>query len=108
MLSVITVPRLLSLIAIALNGTIVATLDPTLSNHLYAAPYGYSANKVGLMFTVSSVLYIIASIPVGWLMDKTNAYGPAVASKVCKSTQAGGFFFLGLSFLVLGSVLTLI
>jgi hypothetical protein len=34
MVSVLTVKRTLSLVAIALNGTIVATLDPTLSNKL--------------------------------------------------------------------------
>ena len=44
----------------------VATLDPTLSNKLIIAPFHYSANKVGLLFTVSSVLYIISSVPVGW------------------------------------------
>ena len=35
-------------------------------------------------------------------MDKTSAYGPKVASKVCKYTQAGGFFSLAISFAMLG------
>ena len=38
--AVLTPSRLLSLIAIALSGTIVATLDPTLSHKLYEQPYG--------------------------------------------------------------------
>lgn len=100
--SVLSFKRLISLIAIALNGTIVATLDPTLSNKLFAQPFGYSADKVGLLFTVSSVLYIIASVPVGWMMDRTNSHGAQYASKVCKLTQSSAFFFLMVCFMMLG------
>ena len=100
--SVLSLKRLLSLVAIALNGTIVATLDPTLSNKLFSAPFGYSADKVGLLFTVSSVLYIISSVPVGWMMDRTNAHGAQYASKVCKLTQSGAFFALAACFVLLG------
>jgi MFS family permease len=100
--SVLTYKRLLSLIAIALNGTVVATLDPTLSNKLFSAPFEYDADKVGLLFTVSSVLYIIASMPVGWLMDKSSTYGPQLKSKVCKATQGLGFIMLAICFTMLG------
>eukprot|EP00039_Didymoeca_costata_P001180 m.50404 g.50404 ORF g.50404 m.50404 type:complete len:784 (+) comp10669_c0_seq1:87-2438(+) len=94
--------RLLSLVAIALSGTIVATLDPTLSHKLYKEPYGYDADRVGLVFMMSSMLYIIISVPVGWAIDKTNAFRPSLASSICKIIQATGFFFLALCFVMLG------
>lgn len=51
---------------------------------------------------MSSLLYIVVSVPVGRLMDKTNSYGPESASQICKLVQAGGFYCLALAFAMLG------
>lgn len=97
--------RLFTLVALVLSGAVVASLDPTLSVRLYEKPYNMKAAKVGLVFMVSSIAYIVTSIPVGWSVDKASkrAENDAKAgSKMCKTIQALGFFFLFVAFALLG------
>ena len=54
----------------ALSGTVVATLDPTLIYRLEAAPFGFSDAYVSYMFMASSVVYVVTSVPIGWLVDR--------------------------------------
>merc|ERR550532_1409263 len=61
--SILTPSRTLTLGAIALSGTIVATLDPTLAYRLSDDPFNYSASMVGVVFMISSVAYTATSVP---------------------------------------------
>jgi MFS family permease len=56
--SVMSPSLVLTTIAIALSGTVVATLDPTLADRLGAAPLNMNTTKIGLMFMISSVSYV--------------------------------------------------
>merc|ERR1719216_711000 len=68
--NIFTPSRVLTLGAIALSGTIVATLDPTLAFRLSDAPFFYDEGLIGVVFMVSSISYTLVSIPVGILVDK--------------------------------------
>ena len=113
----------LSVIAIALSGTIVATLDPTLAFRLstckqncttshgntynassfpawvdgHPAPFDLSEEVVALFFTYSSVTYVLVSIPVGWIVDRYQSN-----ARVYKIIQAIGFVLLSLTFALVG------
>lgn len=104
----------LSVVAIALSGTIVATLDPTLAYRLstvgnastfpawvdgHPSPFNYSEASVALFFTCSSITYVITSIPVGWLVDR-HPNSP----RVFKGIQLVGFLLLAISFALLGPI----
>ena len=94
---VLTFPRTISLVAIAMNGAIVATLDPTLEYRLEDEPINYSASMTGLVFMASSIAYTLTSIPVGMSLDRNPANGC-----LFKSVQAFGFIMLAVCFIVLG------
>lgn len=94
--------RVLTLGAIALSGTIVATLDPTLAYRLDEAPYHYNSAKIGLVFMVSSIAYTLVSIPCGWAVDQLPYDNLPYASRMCKRIQAAGFYSLAICFAMLG------
>ena len=105
----------LSVVAIALSGTIVATLDPTLAYRLSTAggnastypawinahpsPFDYSEATVAMFFTYSSITYVITSIPVGWVVDRYPE-----SPRVFKGIQAVGFVLLAICFALLGPI----
>ena len=95
----LSVPVQLTLFAIALNGLVVATLDPTLAYRLAGAPFNFSASRVGAMFSISSVAYVATSVPVGWVVDRHES-NPGVY----KLVQSTGFFALFVTFALLGPV----
>ena len=96
--SVMSTSMILNIGAVALSGTIVATLDPTLSFRLgQGSSFNLSDTMVGVWFMVSSIVYVVASIPVGWVVDKYKG-----ESKVFKTLIAVGFFSLFLTFCFLG------
>ena len=88
----------LSWIGYALNGTIVATLDPTLETKLDDAPFNCSSTVVGLVFMASSVVYTFVTYPVGYFSD-TRWKGK---SRVLKFVLAVSMFSLFLCFALLG------
>ena len=57
-----TFSLLLTLIAIALSGTAVGTLDPLLLYRLGYQPFNFSSSTIGLFFTISSIPYVVASL----------------------------------------------
>ena len=83
----------LGLASVALSGTVVATLDPTLIYRLEAQPFTFSDAWVSYMFMFSSVVYVAVSIPIGKLVD-TAASSP----RALKATTALGFVVLALTF----------
>jgi len=96
--SVLSLSMMLDIGAIALSGSIVATLDPTLSYRLgKGSSFDMSSTMVGVWFMISSIVYVIASVPVGWLVDRHKDN-----SCVFKSMIAFGFFLLFLTFTFLG------
>ena len=106
---VISASSVTTLVALALNGTFVATLDPTLARrlgdaHPFAAPsrrhtegFEWSESTIGLFFMLSSILYTLVSIPVGYVIDVF-----AGNSMVLKLIQALGFLVLAVCFFLLG------
>ena len=86
----------LNLLAVAISGTAVATLDPTLPYRLSAAPLGLSATAVSLFFFFSSLVYVVVSVPIGWLVDR---YADRPAG--FKAITGSGFVVLALSFALL-------
>lgn len=68
--SVLIPSRVLTLVAIGLSGTVVATLDPTLAFRLGEEPFNYSSSMIGVVFMISSISYTATSIPVGWAIDQ--------------------------------------
>eukprot|EP00494_Astrolonche_serrata_P023238 UN23496 len=99
--SVYTTSRMLTLGAIALNGTIVATLDPTLTYRLQEKPFHYSSYMIGIVFMASSISYTLVSIPVGWLIDLLPMDNVIYSSRSCKYVQGAGFFSLTVCFMML-------
>lgn len=96
--SVFSLSMALDILAVAISGTIVATLDPTLEYRLGpGSSFNESSTMVGMWFTISSVVYVAASIPVGWLVDKYKG-----DTFVFKMSIAGGFFALAITFTFLG------
>jgi len=96
--SVMTWSMILDIGAVALSGTIVATLDPTLAYRLgTTSEFGMSSSMVGVWFMISSIVYVVASIPVGWLVDRHKGN-----TLVFKSAIALGFFALAITFAFLG------
>ena len=101
---VISPSFVLSLVAVLVSSLVVSTLDTCLAirlgafvpsiNHMNLAPY-----VVGLFFSAPSIVYLVASIPVGWLIEKFGEN-----SRVFKMIQAAGFGFIALSFGLLGPI----
>ena len=85
------------LASIALSGTIVGTLDPTLQWRLSAAPFRFQPDGVSLFFFYSSVVYVLTATPIGRLVDSATP-----SSRLYKFITATGFFVLFLSFFLLG------
>ena len=85
------------LASIALSGTIVGTLDPTLQWRLSAAPFRFQPDGVSLFFFYSSVVYVLTATPIGRLVDSAKP-----SSRLYKLITATGFFVLFLSFFLLG------
>lgn len=100
--SVLNKSRVITLIAMALSGTFVAALDPTLANKLTAEPFDMSEPQIGLVFMISSLGQIGLSLPIGWITDKMSKRGRKTASRVNKLLQGGGFYVLFLTFFLLG------
>lgn len=94
--------RVITLIAMALSGTFVAALDPTLANHLTAEPFDMSEPQIGLVFMISSLGQIGLSLPIGWITDKMSKRGRRTATRVNKMLMSGGFYILFLTFFLLG------
>ena len=112
--SVLSISSVTTLLALAINGGFVASLDPTLALRLGAATpftggrsrtlgradvrgFGWSETTIGLYFMMSSILYTLISIPLGWVIDTV-----AGNSCVLKLIQAAGFACLAASFFLLG------
>ena len=87
----------LNLMSIALSGTIVGTLDPTLQWRLSAAPFQFDSDAISLFFFYSSVVYVLTSTPTGRLVDQM-----APSSRLYKSITAAGFLILFVTFALLG------
>jgi DHA1 family inner membrane transport protein len=100
--AVMTPNVVLTVVALALNGGIVASLDPTLAYRLGAAPFGFNSAEVGLFFMYSSVSYILVSMLLGPLIDRVSTKPSAL-----KLIQAGAFFVLFISFALMGPLLFL-
>ena len=98
MSDVLTWSFALSWIGYALNGTIVATLDPTLETKLDDSPFNSSSTIVGLVFMASSVVYTFVTYPVGHFSD-TRWQGK---SQVLKFVLAISMFSLFVCFALLG------
>jgi len=90
---------LLGFASIGLSGTLVGTLDPTLSYRLSAPPFSFSDTQVGFFFTYSSLVYIVVSIPIGRVADahKEN-------SRLFKAITSSGFVALFLTFALLAPI----
>ncbi len=98
MSDVLTWSFALSWIGYALNGTIVATLDPTLETKLDDPPFNSSSTVVGLVFMASSIIYTLVTYPVGYFSD-TRWKG---RSRVLKFVLAISMFSLFVCFALLG------
>ena len=98
--SIISTGFILTWIGYALNGTIVATLDPTLATKLSSGQHSFncSSTVVGLIFMLSSVVYTLLAYPVGHACD-TRWKGK---SRTLKWMLSLSMFFLFLCFAVLG------
>ena len=86
----------LGLASIALSGTVVGTLDPTLSIRLAAPPFYLSPTCISFFFLYSSVVYVCISTPTGWLIDRAPT-----SSRLYKLITLAGFLVLALTFLLL-------
>eukprot|EP00935_MAST-01C_sp_MAST-1C-sp1_P002146 g2146.t1 len=95
--SVMSPSLMLTTVAIALSGTIVATLDPTLAGRLGSPPFNWNTTKIGLMFMISSIAYVASSVPVGMVVDKFPN-----SPRTYKIVQAAGLLVLFLTFVILG------
>lgn len=93
---------LLSCFSIAMNGTIVATLDPTLSWRLQSEPFNLDSVTVGLFFMMASFSYMVASFPIGMLTDKIPEKLPQRGWAGFKLLQGVGLLLIGFSFIILG------
>ena len=96
MVAVLTPSVVLNLVAVALSGSAVATLDPTLPYRLSAPPFGFSATAVSAYILGSSLVYVVVSVPIGWVVDSF-----AGRSALYKTITACGFLALGLAFALL-------
>ena len=96
MLAVVTPSVAVNLIAVALSGTAVATLDPTLPYRLSAPPFNFSATVVSAFILGSSLVYVGVSIPIGWLVDRYTG-----RSALFKVVTGSGFLALAVSFTLL-------
>jgi MFS family permease len=94
--AILSASVVLGLCSVAFSGTVVATLDPTLSYRLSAPPFLFSPSLVSLFFTYSSIVYVVVSIPVGRIVDRYPG-----DSRVFKLTTAAGFVVLALTFALL-------
>ena len=86
----------IGLLSIALSGTIVGTLDPTLSIRLSAPPFKMSPFSISLFFFFSSVVYVCVSTPIGWQIDRMPN-----SPRLYKLITMSGFATLFLTFFLL-------
>lgn len=94
---------ILSLFAIGMNGTIVATLDPTLAkDKMQIDPFNYSETTVGWLFMLSSFTYMLVAIPVGKMVDRVPKVLPGRGWLGYKGIQGLGLYILGFTFMFLG------
>ena len=101
-MDVLTPNVVLTVIALALNGGVVASLDPTLAYRLGAPPFSFNSAMVGIYFMYSSVAYILVGILLGPLIDRFSKVPSAL-----KLIQAVCFFILFVSFALMGPLLFL-
>mmetsp|Transcript_1415 Transcript_1415/g.3011 ORF Transcript_1415/g.3011 Transcript_1415/m.3011 type:complete len:426 (-) Transcript_1415:663-1940(-) len=94
--SVLSASVIIGLSSVTLSGIIVATLDPTLAYRLSAPPFRLKASWVSLFFMYSSIVYVIFSVPVGWVIDRFPD-----SARVYKGVTATGFVFLAFTFALL-------
>ena len=89
----------LGLASVALSGSVVATLDPTLAYRMRGPPWYFSDAWLSFFFLYSSIVYTFVSVPVGWLVDRfpDNA-------RAYKTVTALGFVVLGLTFALLAPI----
>jgi len=98
-----TLSRTCTFITIALSGTFIGSLDPTLAFRL--EEFDYNERMVGTVFMVSSIAYVLFSLPTGWIIDSLPADSdPHLASRVLKVIQAVGMCLFSVAFLMLGPV----
>jgi MFS family permease len=95
----LTLSVFLGLLSIALSGTIVGTLDPTLGWRLSAAPFRFQPSIVSLFFFFSSLVYVCVSTPTGWLIDRLPP-----SSRLYKLITCMGFLILFLTFALLAPI----
>ena len=89
----------LGLTSVALSGTVVATLDPTLILRLEAPPFAFTDAWVSYMFMFSSIVYVAVSVPIGRLVDSHGS-----SARVLKAVTAAGFVVLALTFGLLAPI----
>ena len=89
----------LGLASVALSGSVVATLDPTLAYRMRGPPWYFSDAWLSFFFLYSSIVYTFVSVPVGWLVDRfpDNA-------RAYKTVTALGFVVLALTFALLAPI----
>ena len=98
--SVLSPSVILSLVAIALSGTIVGSLDPTLSYRLN----DLSSAMIGLFFMFSSISYTIVGLPIGWATEALKTRENVGDSRYYKLMQAAGLSVLAVAFALLGPI----
>jgi len=77
----------------------IATLDPTLALRIGRTnpEFNFSTAGVGGMFCLSSLVFTLCSIPIGWICDHHEGN-----CRVFKGWMAIGFAALGVTFMFLG------
>ena len=93
---------ILGMCSIALSGTLVATLDPTLSIRLSADPFHFSASTISLFFSYSSVIFTCVQTPCGWLVDRVDKAAPS--PRRYKLITLSGFLALAATFALLAPI----
>eukprot|EP01063_Lacrimia_lanifica_P027035 TRINITY_DN3738_c0_g2_i2.p1 TRINITY_DN3738_c0_g2~~TRINITY_DN3738_c0_g2_i2.p1 ORF type:complete len:490 (+),score=103.64 TRINITY_DN3738_c0_g2_i2:88-1557(+) len=95
---VLTASSALSLGGIFIGGVANGSLDPTLALRLA----DLSPATVGLFFTVSSLTYTVAALPVGWATEWTKTRERVGDSRAYKLGLSAGFVLMGGGFALLG------
>jgi len=95
---VIDSAMVLDFLAVALSGTVVAMLDPTLQYRIgKGTSMDMNSTLVGTWFMLSSITYVVASVPIGWLADRFHSKRWVLQLEI-----ASGFAFLTVAFALLG------
>ncbi|KAJ9437010.1 hypothetical protein DIPPA_07020 [Diplonema papillatum] len=89
---------ILSLVAIGLSGTVVGSLDPTLSYRLDTL----TSALVGVFFMFSSITYTLCGLPIGFMTERMKTRENVGDSRAYKLMQAVGLGTLSATFLLLG------